>query len=195
MEVDQRWLDAMRPLHTRYPHRDLYPQTNTLASPSTAHNSCPTPRIHTHAPYNIPSVVTQLTLDNQPITLFATHPLPPTSKQNHATRDAQLQHIAQLLQSTNHPLLVLGDLNTSMWSPAYNNLTDSLQLNNARQGFGILPTWPAKLGPAGIPIDHCLVSPHFVVTDCRVGPNIGSDHKPLIVTLQIRNNAPAITSN
>jgi endonuclease/exonuclease/phosphatase (EEP) superfamily protein YafD len=37
-----------------------------------------------------------------------------------------------------------------------------------------------------IPIDHCLVSSELVVLEHTVGPDIGSDHYPLLVTLAVR---------
>lgn len=71
-------------------------------------------------------------------------------------------------------------------------------LKNSRQGFGLLPTWPIKTnyppyakipsfltGLLSIPIDHCLISPDIKVAKTRTGPNVGSDHRPLITDLLI----------
>jgi endonuclease/exonuclease/phosphatase (EEP) superfamily protein YafD len=62
-------------------------------------------------------------------------------------------------------------------------------------GLGIHPTWPTPgtyrrlpklLTPLlAIPIDHCLVSHDITVSNLYVGPNIGSDHLPLVADLHI----------
>lgn len=51
------------------------------------------------------------------------------------------------------------------------------------RGRGYQPTWPGHFVPLWIPLDHCLVSPDLTVLDRRVGPHVGSDHRPVIVDL------------
>lgn len=90
---------------------------------------------------------------------------------------------------------MVGDLNITMWSPYYKRFARQTGLRNARQGFGILPSWPTKetysqISPAlslllAIPIDHCLISPEIKVLNIRTGPNVGSDHRPVITDLLI----------
>jgi endonuclease/exonuclease/phosphatase (EEP) superfamily protein YafD len=46
-----------------------------------------------------------------------------------------------------------------------------------------LPTWPADTSYARIAIDHLLVSDGIVVFDLHRGPDVGSDHLPLIVDI------------
>jgi endonuclease/exonuclease/phosphatase (EEP) superfamily protein YafD len=40
-------------------------------------------------------------------------------------------------------------------------------------GFRV-PAW------AGIPIDHALATPEFTATAFTVGPDLGSDHRPIV---------------
>lgn len=76
-----------------------------------------------------------------------------------------------------------GDLNVTMWSSNYSKLIADSGLANSRKGFGILATWPMFFPLLSIPLDHCLVSPGIGINACRSGPDIGSDHLPLIVEL------------
>ena len=82
--------------------------------------------------------------------------------------------------------VVIGDLNTTMWGENYRRLIEITGLANVRKGFGVLPSWPDFLPFAMIPLDHCLVSGDLLASDVRLGRDIGSDHMPLIATLQFR---------
>jgi len=59
-------------------------------------------------------------------------------------------------------------------------------LYNTRKGFDMLLTWPK---PSITRIDHILVSPEIITLDMRVGPNVISDHRPLVVELYIPRKA------
>jgi endonuclease/exonuclease/phosphatase (EEP) superfamily protein YafD len=41
-----------------------------------------------------------------------------------------------------------------------------------------VPTWSANT-PFAIPIDHVLATSPLVITSRSVGPDVGSDHRPL----------------
>ena len=59
-------------------------------------------------------------------------------------------------------------------------------LKNARQGYSVKPTWSAFLSPISLlPLDHFLLSPEIAVSNFRLGPNIDSDHRKLIVELSV----------
>ena len=45
-------------------------------------------------------------------------------------------------------------------------------------------TWPSRLPVMAI--DHVLVSPELSVSSLRVGPAIGSDHRPVLARVQHR---------
>lgn len=122
--------------------------------------------------------------EGQPITVVVLHPPPPTSPRLFEKRNQELAAISAFIRTVTTPVVTIGDLNTTMWSPNYVPLVHQTGLKNARQGFGILPSWPAGY-PIKIPIDHGLVSSAIQVAQMQTGQNIGSDHLPLIIDLRI----------
>jgi endonuclease/exonuclease/phosphatase (EEP) superfamily protein YafD len=110
-------------------------------------------------------------------------------------RNDQLRALAHLAAGLEPPKVLIGDFNLSPWSPFFPPLLKQAGLVNARDGFGILPTWPTFFVPAMIPLDHCLVSPEARVTNIETGPDIGSDHLPLIIDLLVRGQSPGVPVN
>ncbi|MCU0565239.1 MAG: endonuclease/exonuclease/phosphatase family protein [Oculatellaceae cyanobacterium Prado106] len=100
-----------------------------------------------------------------------------------------MENVAEYVRSRQHPTIVMGDLNTTMWSPIYRPLIHLTGLHNSRQGFGVQPSWVVDIPAFQIPVDHCLVSPSFRVLNNRIGRDIGSDHYPLIADLWLSNRS------
>jgi len=117
--------------------------------------------------------------------LIATHPIPPISDLYYSARNDQLLDTANSIVKQSGAKILVGDLNVSMWSSDYRTFEDISGLSNARQGFGILPTWPSNFPFLMIPIDHVLASEHFVINNFTLGDDIGSDHLPIIVELSL----------
>ena len=130
-------------------------------------------------------VVSNLTVGAKEITFIATHAYPQLyfGKEGFEWRNQQLEGIGDYFRQIQKPVVLIGDLNVTVWSPSYKNTIQRSGLHNARAGFGILPTLSA-LSPQtpwlAVPVDHCLVSPDIRVLDFRTGPAIGSDHLPII---------------
>jgi endonuclease/exonuclease/phosphatase (EEP) superfamily protein YafD len=78
-------------------------------------------------------------------------------------------------------MILLGDLNTTAWSHAFQKLVKQMDLKDSRKGYGLQITWPSMMPILGITIDHCLISDTISVLDHKIGPNIGSDHYPVYV--------------
>lgn len=127
-------------------------------------------------------------MDNVTVQLATLHPLPPVNQIYYEQRNKSLTSVMSEIKGLTIPSLLIGDLNMSMWSPDYSILQQDNKLLNARKGFGVISTWPAVLGPLGIPIDHVLVSKQFIVDDFYAGPNVGSDHLPVIAILRLRED-------
>lgn len=119
--------------------------------------------------------------------LVAVHLSSPTSAARAAMRNRQLEALAKLLgpaaTAAAPPRLLLGDMNLTPFSPYFTTLLAQTGLRDARQPDGLLGTWPSWLPPLQIAIDHCLVDAALAATRVRRGPDVGSDHYPLEVTL------------
>ena len=115
--------------------------------------------------------------------LLAVHIFPPRSARTVGLRDTALKNIAQHA-SKQENLVVLGDLNITNFSPPFARMLREGGLSDVRVGRGVLSSWPTVLPTLfGIPIDHALAKGAWQICEFERGPNIGSDHFPLIVTL------------
>ena len=184
-EVTNRWVNVMEQVRAAYPHRVEVPQNDNFGIGVYAKGPFISVETVASPPYGFPTLIARYAIGDTAATLVATHPIPPMGKIGYESRNEQLDSIAGRLASIDGPKLLVGDLNISMWSHVYRALEAETGLTNTRRGFGAIPTWPRQLPFGRIPIDHCLVSPHFAVLDTRRGPNIGSDHLPLIVELAL----------
>lgn len=125
-------------------------------------------------------------IHGKPLTVIACHAYNPLKQIDFLTRNQELRHIAALVKREGNPTLVIGDLNITPWSVIYQKFIAASQLINARQGFGLNPTWPSWMPLLRIPIDHCLINHSLETTGFETGKYNKSDHYPLIIHLRFR---------
>ena len=113
----------------------------------------------------------------KPMALSAIHPMPPISSDFHDRRAEMFAEEAGRLGVLDIPGMIVGDLNATPWSTAMRVL-DSAGL---RRATSLSPSWPAVL-PA-IPVDHVVVSRDWRVVRSGVGPDVGSDHRPVFAVV------------
>jgi endonuclease/exonuclease/phosphatase (EEP) superfamily protein YafD len=134
-------------------------------------------------------------------TLYAVHltnPLHVRGKRlNRRNREFKL--LATALAAEKGPLVVVGDFNTAPNVPTLARFAQEAGLTHVACGGRWQPTWRLyelrdifkQDNPlTGIPIDH-LFTRDINVVACRVGPDFGSDHLPLMVVLQRRAGVEA----
>jgi endonuclease/exonuclease/phosphatase (EEP) superfamily protein YafD len=184
VEVDDQWLHSLEDLHRDYPFRieagreDDFGIALFSRSPVTASN------VVEFLPDGVPSVHAQFVFDGATVDLLGTHPLPPVGTEYSAARNAQLVAIGAWVAGRTNDLIVVGDLNVTPWSRWFGELTAGGRLRTSARDSGLQPTWPVRPAIARIPIDHCLISPNWRVTRYERGPDVGSDHFPLVIELQ-----------
>lgn len=142
-----------------------------------------------------PAVLARLDVEGTTVTVLSMHPPTPVRADKFTNRNEQFARAAAIMRATEGPKLLIGDLNTTMWSPFFKDLIESSGLRDARRGFGLRPSWPVPLpAPLQIPIDQCLVGEGMTVESVRTGRRTGSDHRPLLVDVSFEG-APASAGN
>ncbi len=189
-EVDKNWLANLGTLQAEYPYLKF--EAEATGSGIALYSKIKLERVE-RLDLGLswrPSIQADFKLDNTLVHLLTVHPPTPTEAPNFRDRNIQFAAITQHLLSLSAPKILIGDLNDTVWSTYHAQMLAQTQMLNARQGFGLLPGWPAALvfKPLMIPIDQCLVSPEIAVVNIHTGKNIGSDHLPLVVELLIPKN-------
>jgi endonuclease/exonuclease/phosphatase (EEP) superfamily protein YafD len=187
MELDPIWQQQLTRLQSQLPHKLESPSDDNFGIAIYSRYPLQNPMTHDWAdgPYAVPSLTANITVNQKAVSLVATHPLPPLKSEYFQYRNQQMIDMANYVKSQTVPTILMGDLNMSMWSPYYQKFVHDTKFKNTRQGFGVKPSWPANSPLLLIPIDHCLVSPSIAVVRHQVGPDIGSDHYPLLADLKI----------
>ena len=184
-EVDDRWVNELEPLKATLPEVKAIPREDNFGIGIWSRFKLEQVQVFEMGPFEVPTILVELEVGGNRVALIATHPVPPASEEGARGRDVQLRELAEKAAQSKLPVIVVGDLNTTMWAPTYRRFEKGSGLKNVRRGFGVLPTWPAQFRWVGIPLDQCLVSPEIQVANVRVGKPIGSDHLPLVVDLII----------
>ena len=183
------WLIAqLADLADRYPHRIAEPQEGNFGIALFSRLPLRNTAVISLGPAGLPSLKVEVEADGRRFTVVGTHPLPPIGAAMTGDRNAQLADLARLAQQTRQtgqPLLALGDFNLSPWSPHFAQLLADSGLRDSAAGRGIQPSWPVGWPPLWIPIDHVLYSDGIQIRHRVIGPDLGSDHYPVIVDFQV----------
>ena len=109
------------------------------------------------------------------------HVFPPITPRRFTRRNEQFAIAGDILAQLDAPKLVVGDFNATPWSAGLRTFIS----DNDLSGVNTRATWPVWLGFAGIPIDHALTSRDLRILDIDAGPDIGSDHRPVVIDVAL----------
>ncbi len=144
------------------------------------------------------------------VKVIAIHPVPPITQTHMKNRNKMFAKIARMARESNLPVVIAGDFNTTMWSPAYKKLVKESGLSDGARGRGLYGSWPYgdtnyknftvtdELGftdwipknivnhsPVKLPLDHVLVSDNLLVNSFSTGEDVGSDHLPVVFEVSL----------
>jgi endonuclease/exonuclease/phosphatase (EEP) superfamily protein YafD len=139
--------------------------------------------VHLPADGGPPTAVASLRVADRPLTFVVTHVHTPFAGSIHVR---QLQALAEARPNLGDRVVVCGDFNTPPWSGPLRDFAGDAGLRDlygrhAWRGYS-WPTWSSLLR---VPLDNCFLSGGVRVRAYRDGPNVGSDHRPLVVDLGV----------
>ncbi|MEO7993794.1 MAG: endonuclease/exonuclease/phosphatase family protein [bacterium] len=184
-EFDNDWAAEIAPLQAEYPYSQMKPLGGAFGIACFSRIPLDTLTIEHSDQGDAPYIRASLTIEGQPLTIYGVHLKPPIDQTYLRERNAELNELAPLISARTTPTLLIGDLNLTSDSGVFGRFLKQTGLHDSRAGYGIQASWPKWVPLAKIAIDHCLISPEIVIVDRHLGPDIGSDHRPLIVDLAI----------
>jgi len=163
-----------------YAHRSLHPQPDPFGM--GVFSKWPLEDIEVVKPIDSTQTLKlrlKVQWQGQPLLLTAVHPMPPVSPEYAQARDASLLLEAQHLAQQDIPGILAGDFNDTPWAAGMRALEPMLY-----RATGLQPTWPNANGVLSVlPLSHILVTRHWHRRSSAIGPDVGSDHRPVIATL------------
>lgn len=129
--------------------------------------------------------------ESRPVVVYGIHPKSPHSRAYWRARNAELEDFAARGQqdAADNPVIIAGDWNTPPLSPHFRRFLATTGFVDTERSI-----WPAttryfrELGMptvVGGAVDRVVTSRHFRPIDHRIGRDLGSDHLPVIVDLEL----------
>jgi len=183
-EVTPAWADAFGRAALPYPYASVTTREDPYGIALLSRWPIAEIRPADFAGDGLPSVVARVLVQERALQIVGLHTHWPLLPGLLDSRDRVLAAAAAEIRKSSNDSVLLGDFNLTPYAPAFARL---LEQSGLRDAFGDRlwrPTWQAGLWPVALPIDHVLVPASSCVIRTQVGPSIGSDHRPVLVTLR-----------
>ena len=187
LETDKKWEKALNQIEANYPYTVKVPLDNLYGMHLYSKLELIDPKVKYLMIDDIPSIHTQLRLQGgQVIWLYCLHPMPPspTEADKSTTRDAELLMVGKHIKENKQTAILAGDLNDVAWSKTTRRFQRISGLLDPRIGRHFINTFHVKYPFLRWALDHIFHSACFTVVDIKRMPSIGSDHFPVMTTLQ-----------
>jgi endonuclease/exonuclease/phosphatase (EEP) superfamily protein YafD len=202
VEVNHRWQSQLAPVLARdYPHSTFHSREDNFGLAVFTRDAFANIRLVAFADPEIPSLDLALRHGDRDFRFVVTHTLPPGDTAGSELRARHLAALGRWFADATTPALApsgaastrgesplvfaVGDFNATPWCPSLRRLIAAARLHLAARGHAaVAATWPVAVPFLRIPLDHALLSESLVCTAYRVGPDIGSDHFPIILEIQ-----------
>lgn len=191
MEVDYNWqLEVEKVLRDAYPHGVHQPRNDNFGISLYSKFPLRESKVVTDfGLHELPSIDTHVVLPGgKSFQFIGIHPIPPMNQNYWQSRNQQMLDVLTH-RRLSIPVVVGGDFNCTPWSYHFRRFEKEAKLRDTALGRGISPTWvpSSNLGRIlSLPLDHIFVSDEWSVCKRDVGPDVGSDHRGVVVELRLR---------
>jgi endonuclease/exonuclease/phosphatase (EEP) superfamily protein YafD len=143
------------------------------------------PKVFNPEPKDSPIVRATLIGGKGAMDVVVVHPNSPLIPGDLALRNQEIHYLTDLLlEDTKKPTIVMGDFNTTPWSPTYRQFLSRVpHLTDAAAGTGLHSTW--GYWPLSIHIDHILLSKDLKPANFEVESGYGSDHNLIYTDVEL----------
>lgn len=202
LEVNNRWMRELEDWRRLYAHEIACPQENCYGMLLVCQFRIEDRSVQFIVQDDIPSIDATIRMPSgETVRLIGVHPRPPEPIRgtDSAPRDAEMMLHAERLETEKGPLLIGGDFNDVAWSRTTRLFLRVSQLLDPRRGRGLLNSFHAQHWYLRFPLDHVFHSPHFTLGQLRRLPEVGSDHFPILIEVQLepemRNQQDSLTAS
>ena len=188
VETDDWWAETASALTDDYPHTVLVPQDDTYGMCVFSKLPLTSVEIRHLVEEEVPSLFLIAELrSGEPVSMVFLHPRPPRPdiQQDSHLRDAELVLAGRDVAGIDRPVVVAGDLNDVAWSRSTTLFQKLSGLLDPRIGRGTYSTFHADHWWLRYPLDHVFHSDHFALVELRRLRNVGGDHFPMLIELEI----------
>lgn len=181
-ELTKGWWQILQPRMKKYPYQVVEPSFGGIGLLSKF--PIKDGRVEHFGEIKRPRVIAQVLVKDKWIKVIFAHPIIPMRRIG--MRDAELSVIAKDAAPSDLPVILAGDLNCTPFSYFFYKLQRDGKLRDSEKGFGYQPSWSTFHILPLFCIDHCLASSEFSFVKRYNGPNVGSDHLPVITELSLK---------
>lgn len=180
-ECDSAWVKGLTPLNHTYPFEiDEIIEGNFGYNFRSKHPIL-SQKSHPLGKLEVPLLEVVVETPHGKVTVFGAHPVPPVNEFWALERNHYLAELHRLSSATEGHAVILGDFNATRWSHQMKPLLK--HFNDTQEGHGYSATWMRNNWLIAIPIDHILARGFQGTISRTTGPDLGSDHRPVIAEL------------
>lgn len=186
IEINHKWYYNLKSVYTTYQFQSVVLREDYFGIGVFSKQPFVDKSVHYFRNSEIPAITVTLEIDETPITLLAVHLDWPVTPESSMIRNKQLHVLAKQIRKLTQPVIVAGDFNMTPWSFHYTEFITSSDVSDCSNKLLNRGTWPTWMGILALPIDYCFTSDHILVDRYIIGPDIGSDHYPVLADLRLK---------
>ncbi len=185
VEVNYSWSKELSGLESIYPYSKMIVRDGNFGMATLSRTPLEVENVFVDRENMIPALFLKAESSIGLLNLVLLHPFPPLGHLATIIRNQYLSALSHRISDFNSPLLVCGDFNTTPWSDIFKKFMQKSALDLNHGGL-LRGTWPTTFFMPNIPVDHCLSRGLDFIKYDR-GPDIGSDHWPLVIEIMRGN--------